>query len=69
MTYYYDLASITFYDPYDYYQVIARTVNSCGPTNWRIKQIAVSGGYYFPIYIIPKNQILFPGQEVVLYHN
>jgi Zn-dependent metalloprotease len=47
--YYYDLVTIVFSDPYDYYQVLGRAVNSCGPTNWRVKNVVIYSGFYFSI--------------------
>jgi hypothetical protein len=59
MRYYYDLVTIVFNDPYDYYQVIARAVNTCGQTSWRVKYVAISD-YYYKFSISPN-----PASDIV----
>lgn len=55
---YFDYAYITFYDPYDNYRVIARAVNTCGVTNWRMKYVTISDGYKFSISPNPASDIV-----------
>jgi hypothetical protein len=55
---YYDWVTIVFNDPSDYYQVIARATNICGPTSWvttydEIGFIEIMDCYYFSMYPNP----------------
>jgi len=55
---YYDWVTIVFNDPCNYYQVIARATNTCGPTNWvttydEIGFIEIMDCYYFSMYPNP----------------
>ncbi|HPM02836.1 MAG TPA: T9SS type A sorting domain-containing protein [Candidatus Cloacimonadota bacterium] len=55
---YYDWVTIVFNDPYDYYQVIARAINTCGPSNWvstlnDYGYVEMMDCYYFSMYPNP----------------
>jgi bacillolysin len=53
---YYDWATITFYDPCEYYQVMARATNTCGPSNWQNKMVAIYSGYFFSVSPNPASE-------------
>jgi hypothetical protein len=60
---YYDYVDISFYNPYECYQVVGRASNSCGTTEWVMTNICVYNSYsLFPnpaseIVTITDNQI------------
>jgi len=60
---YYDWVTIVFNDPCDYYQVIARASNTCGPTNWvstldEFGYIQIMNCYYFSMYPNPASEYI-----------
>jgi len=42
---YYDYVDISFYNPFESYQVVSRASNSCGTTEWVLTNICISDNY------------------------